>query len=663
MLGLVQFGRIRTERVAYLLLFLPALGSGRWAALCGWRGLLQSRIRGNPAHMGAGSNQLLHRSGDLSIQLPGPSADAFVATALSRWTSIATAAISATHAGTACRRREWKQRSANPDGTVNLPPDIQPTAISQPVAIVYDAGGAITDALMGQGASNPSFCSSYSVLGGPDNLTADAHLAHALVILNGNCAQTSAQLPDLQYHLVRTLGRVLGLDWSQVNINVVTGNPAAAAPDYAGFPVMHAVDPAFCVPVAKCYPATVDPAQPKMDDQAALSRLYPVTAQNQSSFPGKQVFSAQTVRIHGTVYFSDASGQPAQPMQGVNVVARWVDPATGTPSRTYATASVSGFLVSRKCGEPGNWLNRTAQASPMTNSAPTIPLSKDSSTLPDCRFPMAPDVGQFQLTVEPVDPIWSARNAALLAAGRCNPQEIIVFLCGQSGTGVQSGHLMVGSAVSTPDSFGSTSYAAPAAVPGSGDWMGSLSPYGDTDYFWFPAQANRTLSVSAAALDEFGAASNVKAQPVVGIWSLAAPQTDSASVSAPALNTLIPGETRLDASINVSTNFRIGIADTRGDGRPDFRYHAHVFYGDSVNPTRASAGGQTPLAIRGLGFRSGDTVSIGGSSAPPLWNFRQPNAINVSRRARWRAEHRFDRSCYGRRIDYDRRHHLRRGPE
>ena len=89
--------------------------------------------------------------------------------------------------------------------------------------------------------ATPSFCASYSVLGGPDSLSADAHLAHALVVLNGNCAQTSAQLPDLQYHLVRTLGRVLGLDGSQVNVNVVTGIPAApTAADYAGFPLMHA---------------------------------------------------------------------------------------------------------------------------------------------------------------------------------------------------------------------------------------------------------------------------------------------------------------------------------------------------------------------------------------------------------------------------------------
>ena len=78
------------------------------------------------------------------------------------------------------------------------------------MAVVYDADGSVIDALIGQGASDPLLCATYSVLGGPDNLSTDAHLAHALVVLNGNCAQAASQLPDLQYHLVRTLGRVLG---------------------------------------------------------------------------------------------------------------------------------------------------------------------------------------------------------------------------------------------------------------------------------------------------------------------------------------------------------------------------------------------------------------------------------------------------------------------
>jgi hypothetical protein len=53
---------------------------------------------------------------------------------------------------------------------------------------------------------------------------------------------------------------------------------------------MHETDPTGCIPVALCYSnnGAVDPSQPKMDDHAALSRLYPVTAQNLPSFTGSR---------------------------------------------------------------------------------------------------------------------------------------------------------------------------------------------------------------------------------------------------------------------------------------------------------------------------------------------------------------------------------------
>ena len=103
------------------------------------------------------------------------------------------------------------------------------------------------------------------------------------------------------------------------------------------------------MPITFCYP---NPYQLAMDDAAAISRLYPVTAQNLSSFPGKQVFSTATARIHGSVWFTDPHGNRTQAMQGVNVVARWIDPETGLPSRRYAAAAVSGFLFTGNDGNP-----------------------------------------------------------------------------------------------------------------------------------------------------------------------------------------------------------------------------------------------------------------------------------------------------------------------
>src|SRR5207248_8150104 len=176
------------------------------------------------------------------------------------------------------------------------------------IGIVYDEDGTVIDALLGSGASAALYCAGNSVIGGIDNLGTNAQFLHALIIMNGNCAQSSSQLPDLQYHLVRVIGRVLGIDWSQANLNVITRNPPPIAGDYSGFPVMHQIDPVSCIPVSICYSnhGAVSPAQPKLDDQAALSRLYPVTAQNLATFPGKQIFSQARDRVYGSVFFTYA---------------------------------------------------------------------------------------------------------------------------------------------------------------------------------------------------------------------------------------------------------------------------------------------------------------------------------------------------------------------
>jgi hypothetical protein len=75
---------------------------------------------------------------------------------------------------------------------------------------------------------------------------------------------------------------------------------------------------------------------------------------------------------------------------------------------------------------------------------------------------------------------------------------------------------------------------------------------------------------------------------------------------------------RLDAQILQSTTFRLGIADFRGNGRPDFRYNARVFYGDEVVPSRAGVAGGTPLNVQGLGLRSDTRIQAAGLNVPVL---------------------------------------------
>jgi len=573
-------------------------------------------VKGAPLTWAQGSVQYYTDQGDLSPILLGPDADAFVADAFSRWTSVSTAAISATRAGQLSENVSGANVMANSDHTITLPIDIQSSAVDKPVALVYDFDGQVSDAFLGAGASDPLYCFTNAVFGGLDNFSTDGHLAHALVIINGKCTQTSDQLPDVKYRLVRVLGNVLGLDWSQLNLNVITRTPVPAPDDFNGFPLMHFADLISCVPVSLCYP---NPDQPKMDDRAAISRLYPVTAQNQASFPGKQLLLENTVRIHGSVRFVDSLGQPAQPMQGVNVVARWVDPATGIPSRRHAASSASGFLFRGNAGNPVNgYTNLLGQRFDRFGSDDgTVEGFFDFAGL---EIPDGSSGAQYQLSVEAIDWNWSQgvgpyAPLQITPSGTAQP----ITVTASKGDDVQQDLLMQGSATAPQDWGEPASFSAPAALPLSGDWVGSLSGYGNVDYFQLAGQAFRTISVEVTALDESGAPSQSKAQPIVGMWALTDPVGTLAPASTPsAFNTSGFGLTRLKANLLVATSFRIGITDDRGDGRPDFHYHARVLYGDTVSPAQISAGKSTPIVIYGLGFRPGLSVNVGGVNAPLL---------------------------------------------
>src|ERR1035437_10420738 len=228
--------------------------------------------------------------GNLSPILTGAQADAIVATAFNTWTSVPGVALTASQGGHLAEDVNGSNIETNGYGVVTAPADITPSAMGTPVGIVYDYDGTVTNAILGEGAGDLEECFTNAVYGGPDNFSTGGNIVHAFVVINGVCAATSAQLPDVQYRLVRVLGRIFGLGWSQANVNVLTHSPVPTSADFAGFPVMHFTDPISCVPISICYP---DAAVPKMDDTNALARLYP-----------SKVNQQPTGRIHGSVYFT-----------------------------------------------------------------------------------------------------------------------------------------------------------------------------------------------------------------------------------------------------------------------------------------------------------------------------------------------------------------------
>jgi hypothetical protein len=554
-------------------------------------------VEGKAMTWANGSVQYFTDQGNLSPILTGAQADALVANAFSAWTGIPGVALTSAQAGNLAEDVNGANIAATLGGVVTAPTDITASATSTPLGIVYDFDGTVTNALLGEGAGGLADCFTNAVFGGPDNFSSSGNIVHALVIINGICAATNAQLPDVQYRLVRILGRVVGLGWSQANVNVLTQLPAPTAGDYAGFPVMHFSDPISCVPIGVCY---TNGAAPKMDDADALARLYPTNVNPQPAG-----------RVYGSVYFTGASGNAVQSMQGVNVVARLID-AMGKRSRQYVVTSVSGFGFH---GNAGNVVNGYVDANGLRYDrwgSGDVTL-EGLFDLGELMIPTGQTVALYQLSIEPLDASWS------FGVGPYTPLQITpsgsfapVIVTVSNGSNAERDILLSGSEIAGTHPGSGSTYAGPVTLPSGGSWGSWISGYGSTDWFEFTAQANRTASVSVIAVDETGTPTESKLSPVIGIWEL----SDQSGNPAPAatnfaFNTANFGMTRLDAQFGASEMYRVGVADFRGDGRPDYFYQASVLYSDSVTPVRLSlAGGMATL--NGIGFNNEQQVSVSG---------------------------------------------------
>ena len=542
----------------------------------------------------------------LSPILTEAQADALVASAFSAWTSIPGVALTATQGGHLAEDVTGSNIVVT-DGVVTAPADITPSATSTPLGIVYDYDGTVTDAILGEGAGDLADCFNNTVYGGPDNFSAAGNIVHALVVINGICAATTAQLPDVQYRLVRVLGRTVGLGWSQANLNVQTGNPTPTSADYAGFSLMHFMDLISCVPITVCYGGIFGGAlgnntfTPAMDDIDSLTRLYPGSAQTAG-------------RIYGSVYFTDASGNAAQLMQGVNVVARLM--VSGQPSRQYVATSVSGFLF---CGNAGNIVDGYVDGSglPYNRWGSDNLALEGSYDLGQLPIPSGQTTAQYQLSVEALDPMWSQgvepyAPTQVTPSGSFAPALVTI----QSGSNTEQNILMLQDEIAQAHPGSGSTYANPAALPQGGAWGSWISGYGSVDFFQFTAQANRTASVAVTALDESGQPTETKLLPVIGIWELSDQSQGPAPASTPsAFNSETFGMSRLDVQFNVTEAFRVGVADFRGDGRPDYFYQASLLYSDSVTPPRLSLAGGI-ATLQGIGFNPAQQVTVCSSISP-----------------------------------------------
>ena len=542
-------------------------------------------------------------------------ANALVADAFSRWTSVSTAALKATRAGSL--DEDVSGSNVTPAGSVlTMPSDIQPDS-TKSFAFVYDADGGVTEALLGTGASQ--LCSTNMVFGGPDRFTADGHITHALIVLNGSCVKLSSDIPILRYRLIRVIGRALGLDWSQANDTVEINKPASpSADEVAGYPLMHPMG-SLCSPSYGCY-SNAD--QLRMDDRMAISALYPVTSDNIGSFTGKKIFAATTARIHGSVLLGTI------PIEGANVVARLIDPNTNVVSVKTVSTSVSGFLYRGNAGNVVTGYMDSAGQRYDRWGSDDVAL-RGFFDLAGLEIPGGSTSAKYQISIERVNPNYTGalsvgpyKSAQVDPPGSFAPITVTV----SAGDDITQDVTLTASNLDSYDPYEPHSFDAPSSIPGGGNWAAVLNGAGDVDWHGLSVRADRTFSVEVTAVCN-GTPSATKALPVIGIWSATDDSSSAPLLSQTFFNAGKTGVTRLQASV-AAGDYKLAITDARADGRPDFLYRARVLYADAVSPSQAAPEGGTVLTIDGTGFTSDVRVKVGTVDAP-LMSF-SPERLLVS---------------------------------
>ena len=572
-------------------------------------------VVGQPVHWAGGIVHYYVDQGPLSGQVSNQQATAMVDAAAALWSAVPTAGVSLIDAGPLNEDVSGSSVVAG-NSVFSQPADVTPSATSYPVGVVYDADGSVINALFGSGASDPTSCQNNGVWVWLDNIQPDATVAHAIILLNGLCTANSSLLAMMSFQLERAFGRVLGLDYSQVNPNAITNNEPNGT---LGWPVMQPLSGQCGPSGGNCIP---NPSVLRYDDIAALNRIYPITAANLAGFPGKQLTADNTVSLQGTVTFRAGTG-----MQGVNVVARPLD-SNGNPLYQYTVTFVSGAYFNGKHGSPvTGWTDTHSNL--LTNWGSNDPTLQGYFDLRYIPLPPGVTTASYQVTFQPIKPLYVlSQSVGPYTDGTPNPSGTMPMLSVSNLAAGSSQTLTVNIPDSASGGFQSAigTESAPRQLPPSGLWCGRLGQLGQTDWFVFPVRGNRTFTVVTQALNEQGVPSEYKAMPAIGVWDAFNPVGSPAAGSAPGLNGWATGESWLRVSTSADDVVRLGIADMRGDGRPDYAYNGWVLYADTVSPARLPASGG-PIVLRGMGFRPSDTVLVGGQ--PAIVTSISPNEITA----------------------------------
>lgn len=564
-------------------------------------------VTGQPVLWANGQLRYYTDLGSLSASVTQSQANAMIAAAAAVWNAVPTAAVNIVSGGSLSEDVNGSNVSST-GGVLTLPADIQSGDTAKPIAIVYDADGSVINAFFGSGASSAAICQQNGVFTFVNNLSSAGNIVHALVLVNGLCATNSTQISVLQYQLVRAFGQVLGLDWSQTNEEMFSGDQITSE-GLAGWPIMHPIERLCNQSGVSCMPngTTLRP-----DDIAALNRLYPVTSANLSGFKNKKLTAANTLSVTGRITFRNGQG-----MQGVNVVLRPMLPGSDLPDIRYTVTAVSGVCFHGNAGNLVSGFNDPA-GNPLARFGSADTSLEGYFDLSGVPIPAGYANDTWQLSFEPVNPLYTGlESVGPYTTGQVAPSGTlpIFALPGLAAGSSVIQDVTIGDSASDSFSGDDGVLSSPVTVPAAGEWTARIAGYGHVSWLQWWAKANRIFTVEAEALDDSGANTLNKAQVVLGMWNGADARTASPVTMTPQpFNGDVAGLTTLPVVTLADSEVRLGVADMRGDGRPDYLYRGRVLYADSVRPAILPAAGG-PIVITGMGFRPNSVVTVNGVKA------------------------------------------------
>jgi hypothetical protein len=530
--------------------------------------------------------------GDLSSTVSHAQADAMVAAAAAVW-NIPTASVTLAQGGELAEHviADGSDTNAYFNGTgVVFPADVEAmNYLSIQIPVIYDSDGSVIDLLLGSGASDPSGCRQNGVVESVDQFGSNATIEHAVIVLNGLCVGSDPdQMLQMQYQLTRVFGRVLGLAWSQLNDNVFTGASPVTAGEEAVWPLMHPID-VICG--AYTYQCMQNPFTLRPDDINALVSLYPVAVTG----GGKTQSSLNTVSVLGAVTFPTRQGMELVDME----VYQWILGVEGGYEAYPAFSSTTGYLFQQNGGNPVSGPEAASE-----NGGANVAADEGSWSMP--YVPAGAQGANLYFVTQPINPLYWGDYAV-------GPYQRPAIAMSGTVESYATSNVMPG----TPATVAMTETAAPAnwcmypdgtetnpvTSNSTGWWNEAFCAAGYTAWRTTSVNANTSWTIEVTALNEAGAATVQKAQPVIGVWNATDPTGTLPTVAsqAAAMNAMSLGMTQL----------RIAIADQFGAGRPDFAYTARILYASSVSPTTVgTAGGQ--ISITGTGFQVGNQVTVNG---------------------------------------------------